>query len=106
MKCFMLLTVNGPLVILTSYGSATDPELLKKLHAKGIDKFLAYGVPMTMARERYGAHFFVIARDLYEADDLRILDYNGDRAFRLFHFHELAPPIPYEAPPKKTKAKA
>jgi hypothetical protein len=96
MKCFMLFTGSGPLVILTSYGSATDLDLLQKLHAKGIDKFLAYEIPLRLAQERYGAHFFVVERDLRQEDDLRILDYNGDRAFRLFHFHELAEPVSYE----------
>lgn len=96
MKCFMLFTGSGPLVILTSYDSATNHDLLEKLRAKGIDKFLAYEVPIPLAQERYGAHFAVVKRDLHQEDDLRILDYNGDRAFRLFHFHELAPPITYE----------
>ena len=30
-------------------------------------------------------------RDLHESDDLRILDYNGERAFRLFRLAELGP---------------
>jgi len=101
MKCFMLYTASGPLVILTSYGSVTEPELLEKLKAKGIDKFLSYEIPMRTAKERYGAHFFVVERDLHEDDDLRILDYNGERAFRLFHFHELGDPITYEVHPRK-----
>lgn len=96
MQCFMLFTASGPLVILTSHGSATEPGLLEKLRAKGIDKFLAYEVPIEMAKERYGGHYHVVERDLEESEDLRILDYNGDRAFRLFHFHELGAPITYE----------
>jgi hypothetical protein len=106
MKCFMLFTGSGPLVILTSYGSATDPNLLEKLNAKGIDKFLAYEIPVPLARERYGAHFSVVERDLHQEDDLRILDYNGERAFRLFHFHELATPITYEVQPQRASSRA
>lgn len=96
MKTFMLFTGSGPIVILTSHGSATDPELLEKLRAKGIDKFLAYDIPFALAKERYGEHFTVVRRDLHESDDLRVLDYNGERAFRLFHFHELGTPTAYE----------
>ena len=96
MRCFMLFTGSGPLVILTSHGSATEPALLDKLKAKGIDKFLAYEISVAMAKERYGTHYGVVERDLHETDDLRILDYNGERAFRLFHFHELEAPITYE----------
>jgi hypothetical protein len=35
-------------------------------------------------------------RDLNESDDLRVLDFNGDRAFRLFRLAELGTPILYE----------
>jgi len=35
-------------------------------------------------------------RDLHESDDLRVLDFNGERAFNLFHLEELAVPIMFE----------
>ena len=89
MKSFMLMTGGGPLVILTSHNSIENEVLLDKLHAKGIDKFIAYEVPYDLAKKRYGHHFKVVANDLHETDDLRILDYSGDRAFRLFSFTEL-----------------
>lgn len=89
MKSFLLMTSNGPLVILTSHGSIENPVLLDKLLAKGIDKFIAYEVPFELARNRYGEHFKIVANDLHETDDLRILDYNGSRAFKLFQFSEL-----------------
>ncbi len=89
MKSFMLMTGGGPIVILTSQGSIENPILLEKLLAKGIDKFVAYEVPIDLAEQRYGNHFKVVANDLHETDDLRILDYSGDRAFRLFSFAEI-----------------
>ncbi len=46
--------------------------------------------------ERYGGHFEVVLRDLHESDDLRVLDFNGERAFRLFRLAELGSPIIYE----------
>ena len=98
MKALMLLTGSGPVAILTSHESATDPALLTKLAAKGIDKFVAYGIPLPLAEQRYGGHFKVVVRDLHESDDLRVLDYNGNRCFRLFHFAELEGPVVYEAP--------
>lgn len=97
MKAIMLFTGSGPLVILTSYGAATDPMLLERLKGKGIEKFLAYDIPLDMARERYGNHFSVVEHDLHESDDLRVLDYNGTRAFNLFKFAELGQPVAYEA---------
>ena len=89
MKSFLLMTGGGPIVILTSHGSIENPILLEKLLAKGLDKFVAYEVPVDLARQRYGNHFKVVANDLHETDDLRILDYSGDRAFRLFSFSEI-----------------
>ena len=89
MNSFLLMTGSGPLMILTSHASIEDDKLLEKLLVKGIDKFIAYQVPEDLARERYGGHYNVVANDLHETDDLRVLDYNGDRAFRLFNFSEL-----------------
>lgn len=89
MKSFLLMTGSGPLNILTSHGSIENPVLLDKLLAKGIEKFIAFEVPYDLAKKRYGGHFTMVANDLHETDDLRVLDYNGDRAFRLFSFSEM-----------------
>ncbi len=111
MKAIMLLTGGGPMVILTSFASATDHGLLKKLEAKGISKFIAYEISVDLARQRYGAHFTAVQQDLHETDDLRVLDYNGDRAFNLFSFAELGQGARYEggrataeAPPETVRA--
>ncbi|MET0109416.1 MAG: hypothetical protein ABW084_11005 [Candidatus Thiodiazotropha sp.] len=97
MKTFMLMTGSGPLMILTSHTSIEDPLILEKLVSKGIEKFLAYEVPYDLAKKRYGGHFNVVANDLHESDDLRVLDYNGERAFKLFSFAELGSPVVHEA---------
>jgi hypothetical protein len=96
MKVFMLVTGGGLLAVLTSHEAITDHSLLEKFRAKGIEKFIAYEVPLDLARERYGGHFTVVLKDLHESDDLRILDYNGDRVFRLFRMAELGAPIVHE----------
>ncbi len=97
MKAFMIFTGSGPVVILTSHSGVTDGGLLEKLSGKGIEKFLAYEIPVDLAKRRYGGHFDVVMADLHEADDLRVLDYNGERAFKLFRFEELSAPIVHEA---------
>jgi hypothetical protein len=89
MKTFLLITGSGPLMILTSHESLKDHKLLDKLLGKGIDKFIGYEVPYDLAMQRYAGHFTVVANDLHETDDLRILDFNGERVFRLFSFSEL-----------------
>ena len=102
MKVLMLFTGSGPIVILTSHDSATDPVLLEKLRAKGIERFLAYELPLDVARQRYGGHFVTVLNDLHESDDLRVLDYNGERAFGLFRLDELKGSIIYD--PRSAKA--
>ena len=96
MKAAMLFTGSGPLVILTSHASLEEPLLLMKLAAKGITKFIAHEIPVDLARLRYGGHFEVVLRDLHESDDLRVLDFNGERAFRLFRLADLGPPTLHE----------
>jgi len=96
MKVAMLFTGSGPIVILTSHDSVTDPTLLEKLEAKGIERFLAYELPLELVKMRYGGHFTTVMNDLHESDDLRVLDYNGERAFALFRLDELGSPVVYE----------
>src|SRR5260221_5779873 len=104
MKAALLFAGSGPLVILTSHLSLTDPVLLAKFRAKDIVKFIAYEIPVQLAERRYGGHFQAVLRDLRQTDDLRVLDFNGERAFRLFCLHELGAPVmhemaEHEAPP-------
>jgi hypothetical protein len=97
MIAVMLQTGEGTLVILTSYSSPTTPALLKKLETKGIEKFIAHEIPLELVKERYSQHFDAVSKDLQGTDDLRVLDYSGGRAFKLFKFRELGPAIEYEA---------
>ena len=97
MKSYLLFTASGVLVILTSYDSIEHPELLKRLGAKGLTKFIAHKVSVESAKAKYGKHFDVVCQDLHESDDLRVLDYSGERAFKNFSFKELGAPIYYES---------
>ena len=96
MKAVMLFTGSGPIVILTSHDSITDPVLLEKLEAKGIERFIAYELPLDLAKKQYGGHFNTVINDLHETDDLRVLDYNGERAFASFSLKGLDNPVIYE----------
>jgi hypothetical protein len=98
MKSLLLLTASGPLLILTSHESLHDPKLLEELKHNGIGKFVAFEVPVSLARQRYGGHFQAVESGLHETDDLRVLDFNGQRVFQLFRFDELGTPILQEQP--------
>jgi hypothetical protein len=64
MKAYMLMTKSGPIVVLTSHASILDAFLLEKLADKGIEKFIAYEIPIDLAQQQYGAHFTVVRGDL------------------------------------------
>lgn len=96
MKAGLIVTGSGALIYLTSHEEFMDEALIKKFESKGISKFIAYELPLEETKKRYGQHFDVVVTDLRETDDLRILDYEGCRAFRKFSFKEMGTPITYE----------
>ena len=96
MKAGIFYTGSGPILLLTSYNSLTDPKLVKKLDTKGIKKFVAYEVSEDLVREKYGNHYHVIMEDLDQEDDLRVLDYDGHHIYNIFSFKDLGKPIYHE----------
>jgi len=96
MKAGIFFTGSGPILILTSYDSLTNPELVHKLGSKGIKKFIAYEIPVALAQKKYGLHYDAIMSDLKQEDDLRVLDYDGHHIFLEFSLKDLDQPIYYE----------
>ena len=88
---------TGPILVLTSYESIDDPNFVEKLRQKGIEKYIAYEVPIELCQQKYGQHYSVILGDLAQRDDLRVLDYNGHSIFNKFHFSEIGTPHYHEA---------
>lgn len=99
MKAGMIISGSGVLIYLTSHEKFMDDNIIKKFESKGIDKFIAYELPVEEAKNRYGGHFDIVVQDLRETDDLRILDYEGCRAFKMFSFKEMGKPIYHEKAP-------
>ena len=93
MKAGIFFTGSGPLLILASYDSLTDRNLIKKLAVKGIEKYIAYEVPLNIVEKKYGARFKTIVSDLQKQDDLRVLDWDGHHVFANFSIKDLGTPI-------------
>ena len=93
MQAYLIFTGSGPILILTTYATVTDPGLVAKLEHKGIQKFIAYEVPVERASALYGVPFEVIAADLAGCEDVRVLDFNGHHIFANFRLSELGEPI-------------
>ena len=96
MKAGIFFTGSGPILILTSYDALTNPDFVEKLSTKGIKKFIAFEVFEEAVKEKYGQHFNVIMGDLYQNDDLRLLDYDGHHIFKNFSLKDLGAPIYHE----------
>ncbi|UCD32997.1 MAG: hypothetical protein JSV38_03735 [Desulfobacterales bacterium] len=97
MKAGVFFTGTGPILILTSYESLDDPNLVEKLSAKGIKKYIAFEVSEQRVKDRYGKQYNVIMGDLSQTDDLRVLDYDGHHVFYNFSLKELGEPIYVES---------
>jgi hypothetical protein len=96
MKAYMVVGGSGAIVVLTSRTSIIDQAVIEKLADKAIEKFIACEIPLGLVEQRYGAHVAVVQGDPRETDVLRVVDEDGERAFRLFRFDELGPSLVYE----------
>lgn len=94
-RAYLLFMGSGPILLLSNYPKLTDERLVSKLRYKGIDKFIAYEVDLEAVRERYGDSFENVARDLSEAEDMRVLDFNGHQIMANFSLDKLGDPIKY-----------
>ncbi len=97
MKAGIFFTGTGPILILTTYDSLTDPNLVEKLAFKGIKKYIACEVSESLVKKKYGNQFNVIMGDLKQTDDLRVLDYDGHHVFINFSLAELGEPVYHES---------
>lgn len=96
MKGILVFSGTGPLLILSSYPTIDHPDLMAKLRAKGLRKFIAYEVPIDRCKDLYGFTWRDIVADLETADDMRVLDFDGHRIFLNFSLRELGPAFVYE----------
>ena len=92
MRAGIIFTGTGPILILTTYGSFKDPNLISKLKAKGIIKYIAVELSLQAVMKKYGNQYNVVMGDLKQSDDLRVLDYNGYNVFHNFSFSEMGQP--------------
>ena len=96
MKAGIFFTGTGPTLILTSYQSLNDQKLVEKLARKRIKKYIAYEIQENLVKQKYGKLFNVILGDLKQADDFRVLDYDGHHVFYNFLIDDIGKPIYHE----------
>lgn len=84
MKGILVLSASGPVLLLSSYPTIDDPGLIAQLRAKGMEKFLAWEVPLERCRELYGYTYRDDAADLEANTGLHVFDGEGHRIFLNF----------------------
>lgn len=96
MKGILVFSGSGPLLIVSSYPTVDDARLIARLRAKGLQKFMAWEIPMDRCRDLYGFTYRDIVEDLLAQDDLRVLDFDGHRIFLNFSLRDLHDGVIYE----------
>lgn len=96
MRAGIIFGGTGPILVLTKCESLDDRMIVQQLKNKGIDKFIAYEVPMDMVKEKYGQHLAVTMGDLKQRDELRVVDDESIRVFHNFPFSSFGQAIYHE----------
>lgn len=96
MKGILVFSGSGPLLIVSSYPTIDDPRLIARLRAKGLQKFIAWEIPIDRCRDLYGFTYRDILEDLQSLDDMRVLDFDGHRIFLNFSLRDLHDGVIYE----------
>ncbi|MFZ0932326.1 MAG: hypothetical protein WAN11_27250 [Syntrophobacteraceae bacterium] len=104
MKAGIITAGSGAILVLTDRGSFEDPDLVKALHQKGVDKYVEFEVPLDLVKRQYGQHYSVIMADRKQTDLLRVVDVDGQRIFKNFPLSVFGPPLCYEEPTGERKA--
>ena len=83
MQSILVFSASGPLLVLSTHETVDDAGLVTSLRHKGLDKFVAYEVPLERCRQAYGFSYRQVAVDLEqeEVEGIRVLDYDGHHIF-------------------------
>ena len=96
MKAAGVFTGTGPILVITSYPSIDDPNLVNKLKGKGISKFISFEVPIDQCQHIYRAKYHSTSEDLKEADGMEVLDVDGLHIFKNFSLKKAETPFVFE----------
>lgn len=89
MRAFLVFAEAAPVLVMTSRAAVADGRLVQGLTTRGIDKFIAYEVPLDELRRKYGVPFEVVESDVRNGKDLAVLDSKGSHVFANVRFTDL-----------------
>jgi len=93
MKAAIVVHSGSPILVLTSCGTISSPLFTEGMRAKGINKFIAYEVPVERCRQLYQKYFRSVTEDLTRECALGVLDFDGRRIFLNFPLDDLGQPV-------------
>lgn len=96
MKTGIFFTGTGPILVSTSCDSFSDSKIAEVAASKGIKKFIAYEIPESKVRDKYGMHFNVAMNDLHQSDEFRVVDEDGTHIMENFSLKDFENPTFYE----------
>jgi len=96
MKAAVLFTGTGPILIVTNFDSFSNPRFIVQIKSRGIDKFIAYEVPIDVTKQKYGGYYNVVMAGLRPRDDMRVMDTNGHRIFHNYKIKNFTEAFTYE----------
>ena len=96
MKAAIVFTGTGPILVISTFESLEDKKLHEKLRDKGISKFILREVALDTVEKRYAGRFNNLKAEMGTANDMRVLDYNGNQVFVNFEFPDLGTAVEVE----------
>jgi hypothetical protein len=93
MKAGVIITGDGGILVVTKCSSFEDPDLVDALRGKGINKYIAFEVPLDLVEKQYGQHYSLTMHDRTQSDILRVVDVDGQRIFKNFPLKTFGRPV-------------
>jgi hypothetical protein len=95
---YLVVTEGGSMVVLTSRPAIDDARALGALERRGVDRFIAWELPLEVVRRAYGAACDVILGELAQGTEMRVLDFNGPHIFANVPLSRLGRQVRHEQP--------
>ncbi|KIX11926.1 hypothetical protein [Dethiosulfatarculus sandiegensis] len=95
MRCYVVFGGAVTILVVSTFKSATHPDLAARLKANDINRMILMEIPIDLVKERYQEQFERVAQ-LLSKDDFRVVDYNGASVLNKFAFSEMGVPIMIE----------
>ncbi|MBF0284908.1 MAG: hypothetical protein HQL51_10670 [Magnetococcales bacterium] len=94
LRAYMVFSGTGPILVVTRLSTGMQSRHAQEhLAGKGLEKYIAFEVPVARAKERYGPRFQTAVDRLNAPEDIRVVDLDGHHVFSNFQFNEMGEPV-------------